>query len=393
MSEDHGNPEIRIVATCDHCGLAVPENTEQNTAQGLSSETCPECGQSTKNETEEENDSGKRYTTEQNPIADTSFIENADTGRTREESIQEWLDRELPQHYELDSVYFQCAEYLVVRVREKSLNRDLLLKVAKKPTAEEPEGSTELAEAELLASLHHPHLLTVYDTGFTREGRLYILMEDPGTKTLESVIQEEGFLDLDVALNLFRQYSDAIHSLHELSIVHGAVRPRSFSIIDLDDGVFLGKLTNCGITRCSEDNLKMPTKIGRNYTCIDAFYMSPEECNSLPQDMAGEIYSLGCVFFHSITGKPVFRARDLKEAVKQHMDESRARFRRQYEIKEDVQAVILKMLEKDAENRYKSVKEVEQAISVLLGEKRTDSNSIWQKIVARVIKGQNKNRF
>lgn len=364
MSEADGTPDIRLVATCDHCGQPMPESgdsaqsqTVSFSTQGMSSDICPKCGQQ------------------------------------KEENIQEWLDREMPRRHEIVSVYFQCADYLVVKVKDDSLKRNLMLKVFKKSTVDEPEGSTELAEAELLASINHPHMLTVYDTGFTREGRLYILMEDPGERTLEYVIQKEGFLDLEVALNLFQQYSEALHSLHELSIVHGAIRPRSFSVIELEEGVILGKLTNCGITRCSEDDLKLPTKIGRNYTCLDAFYMSPEECNSLPQDLNGEIYSLGCVFFHSITGKPVFRARDLKEAVKQHTDGSAARFRRQYEIKEDVQKVILKMLEKEPEKRYPSVKEVEHAIAELLGERKTSGNSIWQKIVARVRREQNKNRF
>lgn len=390
-SDSEPNPDVRIVATCDLCAMPIGSMSREQAADNSESggERCPECGQSKDSRNKANRGSRSQETPE---LIDPSVIS---TEAGREESVQEWLDRELPQHYEVEDILFHCNDYIAVYVKDDELGKRFLLKVEKRATAKEPIGSTKIAEAEMLASLNHPHLLTVYDTGFTKEGRLYLLMEPPGRRHLEHVIQEEGFLDLPVALSLFEQYCEAVQALHELSLTHGAIRPRSFMIMESEQkagDIPIGKLTNYGITRYCEDNIKQPTKVGRNYTCIDAFYWSPEECNQLPTDQKAEVYSFGCVLFHSITGKPVYRARDLKEAVKQHTDDTRARFRRQYEIPDDVQSVVLKMLEKDPSKRYSDLKEVAQALGELATGKKNQRINIWQKILKRV-KDENRKRF
>lgn len=405
-SDSDPTPDVRIVATCDLCGMpAAPMSREKTEDDSETNEDrCPECGQSKNRRSNSSGSSRGSDSSDNRASRDNSGSQGTpelidpsviSTEAGREESVQEWLDRELPQHYEVEDILFHCNDYIAVYVKDAELEKRFLLKVEKRPTAGEPVGSTKIAEAELVASLNHPHLLTVYDTGFTKEGRLYLLMEPPGRRHLEHVIQEEGFLDLPVALALFEQYCEAAQALHELSLTHGAIRPRSFMIMESDqtaDGIPIGKLTNYGITRYCEDNIKQPTKVGRNYTCIDAFYWSPEECNQLPPDQKAEIYSFGCVLFHSITGKPVFRARDLKEAVKQHTDDTRARFRRQYEIPDDVQKVVLRLLEKEPSKRYSDLKEVSLALSELATGKKIERINIWQKILKRV-KEENRKRF
>ena len=380
MSDSEKDPQIKIVATCDKCGL--PTN-RLSSGQG---EICSECGLSKEIGSEEEK-------SESESAQKNDYLEESSPKKKAKlEKTALWLEEELPGRYNLKSIIYKCSDYVALKVFDPLLKKDFLLKVFKNPT-DGGLDSSDLALAELLSGLDHPHILPVYESGLTSGDRLFLLMEYPGETTLETVIKEDGFLDMPVALELFAQAADALHTFHQLNIPHGAMRPRSFTVQEISKGVVIAKLTNYSITRISEDNLDQPTKIGRNYTCIDAFYMSPEECNSLDSDLHSEIYSFGCVMFHSITGKPVFRARNLKEAVKQHTDDSKARFRRQYEIPENIQEVVLRMLDKDPDSRYPDFEKVLKDILVLQSGQKPKSESFFQKIISKVKDEKKKKRF
>ena len=420
MTDSGNNPFIKLVATCDTCGLPIRQKSSardplsQSKAQIISpskknqeNDICKDCGQS-KSEVEAriKAEQAQRKDLEETLAPGSSDYEGTtplDERLTREKEeriddikdIAAWLAKELPGRYHFKKQRSNAREYTALLVYDEKLEKDFLLKIFKTPTQDNDYDSSDLAQAELLSGLNNPHLLPIYESGFTIGGRLYILMEDPGEITFDSIIKEEGFLDLDIALELFSQACEALHCLHELNIAHGNIRPRSFAVQKVSKDVFITKVTNYSITKFSEDNLDQPTKIGRNYTTIDAFYMSPEELKQFDSDPNSEIYSLGCVIFHAITGKPVFRARNLKEAVNQHTDESKARFRRQYEIPDDVQSVILKMLEKLPENRYPNLNKVRMDVLQLQSGKkpRKLGENIWDKIVSSIVDNQNKKRF
>ena len=403
MSENEKDPYIKIVATCDTCGLLT------NRLSSNTDDLCPDCGLSrSEKRTSSDHDPQPHKApptndTPEDPSTNEEKEKEAeDSGafinlaspkkRERVEKTTLWLEKELPGRYQLKEILYKCADYVALKVFDPHLKKAFLLKVFKNPTDGGIESS-DLALAELLAGLNHPHILPLYETGLTAGERLYLLMEDPGEKNLESVIKEDGFLDLPVGLELFIQAAEALHCFHQLNVSHGAIRPRSFIVQEETKDICIAKLTNYSITRFAEDNLEQPTKIGRNYTCIDAFYMSPEECNSLDSDLCSEIYSFGCVMFHAITGKPVFRARNLKEAIRQHIDETSARFRRQYEIPEDVQAVILKMLSKDRDSRYPSFEAVRKDLYALQSGRKPKEETFWDKIISKVKEEKNKRRF
>lgn len=385
MSDNEKDPQIKIVATCDKCGLPT------NRLSSGEGEVCSECGLS-----KDDGITSEKSSSVSNPEAETTdnqFIDVKDSKRkSKLDKTAQWLEEELPGRYNLKSIIFKCSDYVALKVFDPLLKKDFLLKIFKNPTEGGLESS-DLALAELLSGLDHPHILPVYESGLTSGARLFLLMEYPGETTLESVIKEDGFLDMPVALEIFAQTADALHTFHQLNIPHGAMRPRSITVQEISKGVVIAKLTNYSITKITEDNLDQPTKIGRNYTCIDAFYMSPEECNSLDSDLHSEIYSFGCVMFHAMTGKPVFRARNLKEAVKQHTDDTKARFRRQYEIPENIQEVVLKMLDKDPETRYPDFEKVLKDILVLQSGQKPKGDNFWEKIISVVKNEQKKKRF
>lgn len=384
MSDTPDSEPIKLIATCDSCGLplpglssepsgehSLPSETKVENEELLSSasDTCKDCGQS---------------------ASELESQASRSSENEKSENLASWLKNELGRDYQINNLISKCKHYVSLGVHDNSLGKDFILKIFQKQSAKDVIESQDLTMAELLASLNHPHIQTVYESGFTAQGRLFLLLEDPGSINLESIIQQEGFLDLPIALELFDQASDALYQLHELNIPHGSIRPRSISVQEVSKGIYVAKVTNFSVTKISEDNLKQPPKIGRNYTCLDAFYMSPEELNSVDPDPISEIYSLGCVMFHAITGKPVFRARNLKEAVKQHTDNSKARFRRQYEIPENVQAVVLKMLEKSPEHRYKNVAEVHKDILNLKTGQKPKTEGFWEKLFSKVRNDQNK---
>ncbi|MDZ4836282.1 MAG: serine/threonine-protein kinase [Candidatus Melainabacteria bacterium] len=290
-------------------------------------------------------------------------------------------DPDVPEHYEILEVCSECQHGKSFLVYDKTLDTKFTLRFVTIGVARLTGGLPIETVAQLLMQQTHPHLATVYDWRTDMKTNCMIL-DAPTERSVETIIRTEGFLDLPRAIDIMIQVCEGLEELHRVNVVHGYIRPRSLGIVESSTGIDTAKVTNFSITNILTNNIEQPLKIARNYTCNDVFYMSPEELRGETPTIAADIYSLGCVIFHAITGKPVYRARTVQEVKALHLDPTPAAFRRRYEIPPHVEAVVLHMIETDPLKRYKDARSIRRDLERIRDRKEPILEDKWKRFIS-----------
>ncbi len=170
-------------------------------------------------------------------------------------------------------------------------------------------------EALASARISHPNLVAVFDAG--SEGDVhYIVMEHVPGETLADVIRREGPIRPDRAKRIGRNVAAALGVAHAAGIVHRDVKPANVMLTP--DG--RTKLMDLGIARGIEGE-----SITRASSILGtAGYISPEQARGDPVDHRSDVYSLGCVMYEMLTGRPPFSAGDPVAVAYQHVHEAPA---------------------------------------------------------------------
>ena len=189
--------------------------------------------------------------------------------------------------------------YLAVQI---SLDREVALKVMQPTLANDPNFSRRfLQEARTLASLSHPHIVAVYDVGATESQLHYFSMQHLRGGDFAHRIQA-GVREAEV-LRVLRAMARALGFAHQRGFVHRDVSPPNI-LFDASDNPIL---TDFGIARAVSRAAHVTSSgvsVGTSY------YMSPEQARGGDIDARSDIYSLGCVAYEALTGKPPFEGED-----------------------------------------------------------------------------------
>src|SRR5215475_4376132 len=154
-----------------------------------------------------------------------------------------------------------------------------------------------LRESRLAASLDHPAIVPIYDAGEVA-GRLYIAMRLVEGTDLKRLLAEEGKLEPERALDVVGQVAEALDAAHERGLVHRDVKPSNI-LIDQRGHCYLADF---GLSRRLGD---VPVGGGgRSLGTVD--YVAPEQIRGAELDGRSDVYSLGCVLYECLAGRPPF---------------------------------------------------------------------------------------
>jgi eukaryotic-like serine/threonine-protein kinase len=200
-------------------------------------------------------------------------------------------------------------------------------------------------EARSAASLSHPNIVNIYDRGKTRDGSYYIVMECLLGGTLKERIQRGGPLPTPEAAALALQVARALQAAHRRDLIHRDVKPQNILLTESGEA----KVADFGIARATS----MVTLTMEGSTPGTPHYISPEQALGEPASPRSDLYSLGIVLYEMLTGELPFDAETPHGIVMKHVREP-VRPPRQVNPKtpEDVNAVVVKLLAKDPEERY-----------------------------------------
>jgi serine/threonine protein kinase/Tol biopolymer transport system component len=211
----------------------------------------------------------------------------------------------------------------VYRARDTRLGRDVALKLLPAALADDPERVARFQrEAQVLASLNHPHIGTIYGLEQLPSARFLVLELVEGG-TLANRL-ERGPIPYDDALEIARQIALALQAAHDKGVVHRDLKPSNVAftltgdVKVLDFG--LAKLGDAGerpITSASlSPTITSPALMTGVGTLLGtAAYMAPEQAKGKPADKRSDVWSFGCVLYEMLTGKRAFEGDDIADTL------------------------------------------------------------------------------
>lgn len=193
---------------------------------------------------------------------------------------------------------------------QRSLGRQVVLKILERKASETPETVERfLNEGRIIASLKHPHIITIFDIGQSGEN-VYISMEYVEGGDLKQRMQHKIFAPVE-ALDVIERIASGLGVAHENGIVHRDVKPGN--ILFRDDGTPL--LSDFGIAkRLSGD----PDLTSTGMFLGSPNYMAPEQSESGPLDGRADIYSLGVILYEMLTGERAYAADSVIDVILMH---------------------------------------------------------------------------
>jgi len=205
-------------------------------------------------------------------------------------------------------------------------------------------------EAKSAAVLSHPNIVAVYDRGQS-DGTYYIAMEYLEGKTLKELLVSRGATPVRVAVDYARQILAALEFAHRNGIVHRDIKPHNV-IVGPDGRV---KVMDFGIARSGSSQVTEAGSI-----IGTAQYLSPEQARGAPAGPSADIYSTGIVLYEMLTGSVPFAGDTPLEVAMQHLSAvPEAPSEQRQEIPHELDAIVLRALAKDSEQRYKSARDMD----------------------------------
>ncbi|WP_170323648.1 protein kinase domain-containing protein [Cryptosporangium phraense] len=215
--------------------------------------------------------------------------------------------------YTVESFVARGGMAVVYKAVDKRLGRPVALKLIAPELASDPTFRARFTrESELAASLDHPNVLPVYQAG-EFDGMLYAVLRYVDGEDLDRVIRRRGRLTPGETITIFSAVAAALDAAHERQLVHRDVKPGNVLLTGSDDqyGMNLAQrhvyLTDFGLTKRAADVTGLTTA-GQFLGTIA--YVAPEQIANQPVDHRADVYSLGCVLYHVLSGSAPFDRRD-----------------------------------------------------------------------------------
>ncbi|MER5184835.1 serine/threonine-protein kinase [Streptomyces sp. NPDC002896] len=217
--------------------------------------------------------------------------------------------------YELHDPIGRGAMGEVWRAFDESLGRPVAVKLLLPQDADPTAASRFRLEAQTAGRLNHPHLVGVFDFG-EYEDRLFLVMELVGGDSLARHLASTGPMPAGQVARIAAQAAAGLAAAHQQGIVHRDIKPANL-LLDADGTVKIGDF---GIARFLDDPAAALTTTGQ--IVGTSLYLAPERALGQPADPACDVYSLGCVLYQLLTGRPPFRSDTAVAILHQHLDAS-----------------------------------------------------------------------
>lgn len=252
---------------------------------------------------------------------------------------------------------------------DRRLGRSVAVKVLRSDLARDPSFLNRFRrEAQAAASLNHPAVVAVYDTGeesvTASTGAVsvvpFIVMEYVEGHTVRDVLQD-GPLPLPEALEITAGVLSALEYSHNAGIVHRDIKPANVMLTPTGSV----KVMDFGIARAMADSAATMTQT--QAVIGTAQYLSPEQARGETVDARSDLYSTGCLLFELLTGRPPFMADSMVAVAYQHVREippSPSTLNPQ--LPEVVDRIVHKALAKDRQHRYQSAAEFRADLEALV---------------------------
>jgi non-specific serine/threonine protein kinase len=251
--------------------------------------------------------------------------------------------RETLSHYRLIERLGRGGMGEVWLAEDTDLPRQVAIKILAPHLAENESAMARLQrEAQAMAAINHPAVVTVYEAG-QAEGIPYIVMQKLDGETLAERLLR-GPLPVAEVVQVMTRIADALAEVHALGVVHRDLKPSNIVLTSRGPVVLdFGLASMETQTRLTQDGASVGTPLA----------MSPEQINGLPPDNRSDLWSLGVIFYEALTGTPPFQA-DAKEALFYQIlnVDPKPPSTASPDVSPDLDYIVLKLLRKNVDHRY-----------------------------------------
>jgi serine/threonine-protein kinase len=243
---------------------------------------------------------------------------------------------------------------VVYKAKQLSVDRIIAIKVLGAHVSTDPSWVKRFHnEARAASRLDHPNTVRLIDFGQTSEGLLFIAMELLHGKSLRDIIDREGMLPPVRALKIISQACQSLQEAHTQGIIHRDIKPDNIHLEQKSGHDFV-KVLDFSVAKLDAPDA-MQTRAGVVFGTPS--YMSPEQGRGVPLDRRSDVYALGIVLYEMLNGHPPFEGKIPTEVVMAHL---RDKPKPLSGVPPELNALVMKTLEKEPAKRQQSAEELDQ---------------------------------
>jgi tetratricopeptide (TPR) repeat protein len=245
---------------------------------------------------------------------------------------------------------------VVYEARHVEIDRRAAIKVVVASLADDPAAVDDFRrEASASAKIGAPNIVDVFDFAVLDDGRLMMAMEFVDGRSLHDIQVAESRLSPERLIGLFRQVCKGLHAAHAAGLVHRDIKPENIMVAEIGGRRDTVKLVDFGIATI------LGERSSRN--AGTPYYMPPEGLLHGEIDARYDIYSVGCVMFEMLMGKPPYVSRDLDKVLEMHLSAPIPELRSDDpSVPAKLVEVVRRCLAKNPDDRYASMAELEAAL-------------------------------
>jgi eukaryotic-like serine/threonine-protein kinase len=228
-----------------------------------------------------------------------------------------------------------------------------------------------LQEAKSVSRIGHENVIDISDFGQSSEGLVFIAMEYLDGQDLGKRLKKTGAMEWDTARPILMQIAKGLRAAHGSGIIHRDMKPENIYLIQREGRPDFVKVLDFGIAKIiNADEMGGPALTQTGMIFGTPEYMSPEQAQGSPPDHRVDVYAVGCIMYHMLTGHVPFTADNFMGILTKHLLEAPVpprKRRPELEIMPDVEAICLKAMEKDRDKRFADMDALYRALGAAGG--------------------------
>jgi tRNA A-37 threonylcarbamoyl transferase component Bud32 len=281
----------------------------------------------------------------------------------KDAAVDPILDTTIDGRYAIESRLGEGGMGVVYKARHVLIDKPVAIKILRKEAAQDTAAVQRfIQEAKSASKINHSNIVDITDFGVLADGHAYFVMEFLQGQTLAQVIAEGGPIEPARVCTIASQVARGLHAAHQKGIVHRDLKPENIFLLEREGQKDFVKIVDFGIAKVGGG--QKLTQVGMVLGTPE--YMSPEQATGQETDHRVDQYALGCIMYEMLTGVVPFLGERPAQTLTKHVFEpvlSPKKRKPDLKISATIDAVVMRTLAKKPDQRFPSMRELEQALS------------------------------